>query len=715
MRVLRGRPRTGVGVVVSESFAAAPGRLVSATGMVTTDQVTTDQWSPSGGAAALPGAVPDRRSGAEPTPGPPRSGGGRAIAVSGALYLLLAVLLWWHVWSSHPTSVTTCGCGDSSLFTWFLAWPAHAISHGLNPLYSTALFHPSGVNLLANTAEVGFGIVLAPVTWVFGPVATLNVALTLSPALSALAMFVLLRRWCAWGPAAFVGGLLYGFSPFVLIALTDAHLMLSAAFVPPLVVACLDELLVRQQHRAVASGLTLGALVAVQFFVGTEVLVITVIAAAIGVALVVLYGVLAHRQAVEARRRHAVVGLAAAAVTSVVLLAYPVWFALDGPARLAGRIWGTPLVSYGGTNIVGYLFPQAPSEAVTQLGHRYGGYQAPTLSGQYLGLGVVVVLVLGGVLWRRDRRLWLFAAIGLVSVPLSFGLHLHSWTPWRLFVRLPLMENVIPSRFLVVTYLAVAVMLGLIVDHVHTAALRGRTGDPPVGGPGPDGVGASPRRRLAAGLAALAVAAAAVAPILAYEADGLPLTTTGVVVPSWFRSVAPTLPARQVLLVFPVPFDLIQSAMTWQAVDGMRFAMVGGGGPDAIPQRAGPERAGQAVLGRFSISAGPQTVTPADIPPVRQALDGWGVTTVVVPDPGPLPPYDRVHRVRSTVLLMTAAVGRAPARQSGAWVWTGVNRAGPPLQRSADTLSRCGEGPAVGSVPSIERAVACVIAPPVAP
>ena len=64
------------------------------------------------------------------------------------------------------------------------------------------------------------------------------------------------------------------------------------------------------------------------------------------------------------------------------------------------------------------------------------------------------------IIWCRDRRLWLFGALTLITVPLSFGLTLHGWTLWRLFVRLPLMENVIPSRFLVITYLAVAVMVG---------------------------------------------------------------------------------------------------------------------------------------------------------------------------------------------------------------------------------------------------------------
>ena len=194
--------------------------------------------------------------------------GWRSLLAGAVAYLALSVGSGGTCGRRHPTSTTTCGCGDTSLFTWFLEWPAFAISHGLNPLYSTYLFHPSGINLLSNTAEVGLGVVLAPVTWLFGPIATLNVALTLSPFLSALAMYVLLRRWVSWAPAAFVGGLLYGFSPFVVISLTDAHLMLGHRRRAPLLVLCLDELFVRQRWRPWVTGLAIGVLALVQFSSG---------------------------------------------------------------------------------------------------------------------------------------------------------------------------------------------------------------------------------------------------------------------------------------------------------------------------------------------------------------------------------------------------------------------------------------------------------------
>jgi len=104
--------------------------------------VTTTDRAPAGlrrwgGPSAGPG--PDEGGRARHRPRSTRSGptaGHRRLPGPGAG-------VWWNVWSQHPTSTTTCGCGDTSLFTWFLAWPAYAIAHGLDPLYSTAMFHPT--------------------------------------------------------------------------------------------------------------------------------------------------------------------------------------------------------------------------------------------------------------------------------------------------------------------------------------------------------------------------------------------------------------------------------------------------------------------------------------------------------------------------------------------------------------------------------------------
>ncbi len=64
-----------------------------------------------------------------------------------------------------PSTVTTCGCGDAARFLWYFRWPAVALTHGHDVLYSTYLFHPGGINLLDDTSVVALAVVLAPVTW----------------------------------------------------------------------------------------------------------------------------------------------------------------------------------------------------------------------------------------------------------------------------------------------------------------------------------------------------------------------------------------------------------------------------------------------------------------------------------------------------------------------------------------------------------------------
>ncbi len=675
-------------------------------------------------ATERPVAAPDAGSvdnRARPDAAPPSAGGRGGVPTwipvpmaAGAGYIVLSLALWWHIWTAHPSSTTTCGCSDSSLFQWFLAWPAYAISHGLNPLFSSAQFYPHGINLLSNTAVLGVGIVLAPVTWLFGPIMTFNVAQGIAPALSAFTMFVLLRRWVAWSPAAFFGGLLYGFSPFILVALTDGHLMLSMAPVPPLLVLCLDELLARQRRPPKVAGLLLAGCVVIQFSIGTEELILCAIAAAIGLAIIFLYGLI-HREVLVRRVRYAVIGLAATAGSVVVLLAIPTWYALGGPAYLSSPIWGaSSLISFAGTNLPGLFLPSAPYAKGLAIAHRLGGYQAPTLSGEYLGLGLVAVLFVGLIVFRRDLRLWLFAIVGVLAVWLSMGLSFTGdWSLWNLFVRLPLMENVIPSRFQLVFYLCAAVMLGLILDHVrtwvdrpHIRATSGRT-DGAVGGR----IGA----HRAGSWVALGVALIALVPIFAYYADGLPFTTQPVVLPTWFRQVGPHLNSRQVLLIFPVPFAYIQSALTWQAVDGMAFSQAGGGGPESAEARAGIEAQGDGEMGSVSISAGRSRINSGGVAVTREALNGWRVTMIVIADPQGLPSYEKVHAVRSAVILMTAATGSLPFRQADAWVWTDVENSPPLRLLSAASYADCNRGPQEGTVASIKRSAACVLEAPLPP
>jgi hypothetical protein len=643
------------------------------------------------------------------------SGLGRWAAGAAAflLYFAFSLFAWWHVWSTHPSATLTCPCGDPSLFTWFVEWPAHALSHGQHPIYSTAMGTPHGVNLI-----FGFfpGLVLSPITWIFGPVLTLNLELLLSGPLSAIAMFWLLRRWVRFTPAAFVGGFFYGFSPFVITSLTVAHVNLGLVPIPPLLIGLLDELFFRQRRKPVVVGLLLGLLVAVQFLVGTEVLAMVAIEAVLALVAIVAYGFVRHPA--EARRRapYAIRGLATGAIAAGALLAYPVAFAVAGPAHMGGNVWhGLFDPGQGGAAYKWFVTPE-PVQTVTassgisafSVPWYDGGYQGPLLSAQYFGAGAIAVLVIGVVLWYRDLRLLFFGALTALSVVLSHQ-------AGTLLAGLPAVNNIVSARFALLAFLGASVMLGLIVDHTHRA-LRPRAEREPPGAPGaaPGAATATGVRAWWGVVVAALVSAVTIAPPLAYLSQNLPIAAQAVVLPTWFRVVPPHLSQKDVLLTFPPPFSAKQSAMVWQASAGMTYSMAGAGGTAANPVTAGSAGGGQWVLSRVTYNYGvPVPISSTDIVAVRVALAAWGVTTVVIPNEPDLPAYDQIASTTQAAGLITAATGEAPVLEDGAWTWQHVHLAGAPSTSGAE-LAACLAGLPTHGTAAVAQATSCVHARTVA-
>jgi hypothetical protein len=635
--------------------------------------------------------------------------------VAGALYLVASVALWWHVWSAAggPSSVMTCACTDAGRGVWYLEWSAYALSHGHDLLYSNWLFHPAGFDLLTDTSIQAIGVVMAPVTLLFGPVASFNTAATLVPVVTALSMFWLLQRWVRWTPAAFVGGLFYGFSTFVVVQLAFGWLNLALlALVPPMV-ACLDELLVRQLRSSVKVGLVLGVLVVVEFFVSSEMVVILGVSGLVTVVLLVGHAGRRDPDDLRRRARHAAPGVAVAAGMTTVLLAYPVWLFVAGPAHLSGTLWSTSVPGdLGNTvgNFWSHLGAWGPvsSRFLAAEASVLGGYRGPPVpSPSYLGLGMVAVLAAGMAWWRRDRRLWLFGALGAATALLSLRVGGGHWGPWGIVDHLPFLRDVVQSRFSAVTDLCAAVMLAVVVDRTRAeAARRWRFRRPP----------GSPRRLRSAvpGLVAPVVAAVALVPTGAVLAPNLPLTVQRVDMPRWFTAVAPSLPPSRVLLTYPFATADSQAAIPWQAMAGMRFKMAGGGGPTGTVARAGADSAGFAVLHDASVVvAAAPAISSSNLAAVRKAMRDWQVTTVVVPDDTGLDRYEQARGTAYGVAFLTAVMGTAPTRQTGAWVWSVATTAAPPLALPTAAFDACvALGPAPGGASggaSGAQVAACVL------
>ncbi len=617
-----------------------------------------------------------------------------AHGVAVASYLALAIALWWGVWSGHPTTTATCGCGDTSILTWFMEWPAYALTHGDSLIFSTRALHPQGINLLANTSFLAISLPLAPVTWLFGPVASLNVAATLAPVVGAMSARALLLRWTTWQPAAFAAGLFYGFSPFVMENLALQHVEFATLIIPPLLFLCLDELLIRQRGRSWPWGLALGGLCAVQFFVSSEVLVMCVLAGGIGTLILVVAGLVRSPAEVTSRIRHAAAGLAVAAGCGLVLLAYPAWYAVAGPRSLPHQVW--PDVQFFGATWRTLLLPAGPHDrgpnAILEMYGYFGSHPLPV---GYLGLGLAATLVIGLAWFRRVGLLWFCAAMLAVVESLSLGAA--AW-PWRLFDQIPVLANIVPNRFAGVADLFAAVMLGVIVDRAYASGLQWPARFP-ITWP-----------RLAT-LAALALAALALVPIAA--AYRLPFTTRPVDVPPWFATIGHDVAPSDVMLTYPFASSGLRAPMTWQATGSLRYSLNGGGSitPDPPAHPTPSQRSdARAAFDLVNLSDGflpLPTGALAESARLRLALHDWGTTTIVIPSETTWPTALQGRSVPVAVAYVTAALGVGPVHQADAWVWAVRGAIGLPRVLSQGAFAGCTTSAAVTADPGL--AAACVL------
>ncbi len=421
-----------------------------------------------------------------------------------------------------------------------------------------------------------------------------------------------------------------------------------------------------------------------QFFLSTEVLLITCLFAAVGVLLVVGYVWCAQPEAVGRRIGHALRGAATGVGAATVVLAYPAWFLLRGPAHLTGPIWSNGSISQFG-NTLSSFWSTGGLAHLQQVMLRFGGYQGPILPVLgYLGPGVIVVAVAGVILWRHDRRLLLFGAVGLIAAAVSLRPGPGYWVPWQALRHIPWVGDVVEVRFSIVVVLCTSAMVAVTLDRAR-AWLAGRQ---PIGRHG--------------SLAAVVLALAVLLPTVLALRSEVPLTTRAVVLPAWYAEVGASLPPGNVLLSYPVPFSGLQSSQAWQAVNRMRYAEAGGGGPEGQAGRAGRARAGFEVLlaASFAVGAAPGP-SRSNLAAVRSALTDWGVTVIVVPDQSRLPLYEQGRSTAYALALFTAVLGRPPTYDHAAWVWRAVPVNGRPVTISAAAFEACTSLTAPAAAPCV--------------
>jgi hypothetical protein len=162
----------------------------------------------------------------------------KAIAAA-AFYFVVTAILGRDV-LAHPTTSVLSGPGDSLLNAAILHWDATHVPL-TDSWWQFPVFYPSRDAMAFSEHLLGLSPVATPLDWLFGPMAAYNVLALLTFPLCALAMYALMWRLTASSAAAFLSGLVFGFSPYRVAQLT--HLQMLAIFWSPLMLLALHAYL----------------------------------------------------------------------------------------------------------------------------------------------------------------------------------------------------------------------------------------------------------------------------------------------------------------------------------------------------------------------------------------------------------------------------------------------------------------------------------------
>ena len=296
----------------------------------------------------------------------------------------------------------------------------------------------------------GPSLLLAPITLALGDVATWNAIMFAAPVLAAWTAFALCRHLCGAALPAFVGGYVFGFSPYVLSQMQGAPQLalvgLAAAARPP-----------RDPPRrglAVRPPLRRGRRRSSwrpSFSVSTEVLATTAFFGALTLAVAWLR--LPERRAALRRTagRLAIAGAAAAVVVSPLL-----YYLLFGHRTLPEHALEAFPADLLSLVVPGALLAASPE--------RVGG-SVPTWATDGAYLGVPLLVLVGLFAWRQRRSraaqvlLAAFAAaavFGLGRTLIVGGHDTNVPMPWTPFAEVPFLRYAIPLRFTLYAFLAAA-------------------------------------------------------------------------------------------------------------------------------------------------------------------------------------------------------------------------------------------------------------------
>jgi hypothetical protein len=391
-------------------------------------------------------------------------------------YAVLAVIMTWPVAAQLGTRIPA-GADDTWVHYWTFWWMKRSITQGDNPFYTNLLFHPQGVSLTnQNVAWLNIATWL-PLQAIVGSNAAYSLLFIATFALNGFSMYLLARELIGSPPAAFVGGLIYGFWPYILSHYGHPNMMVTCWI--PLALLYLHRTL---EGKKVRDALLTGLFLALTGLTRWQLLV----TGGVVISLYLLYRCLSEK-ACRTRRTLGLLALAGLVAGAVMApLAAPVAVAyLTQPDTEEMLLLDEQAISQ--TDLLAYVLPSRNhplwSDAAYQV---YKNFIDNKVYVAFLGYTTLALALWGAVRDWRQARFWLLAALVYILLALGPQLRVNG----QLYPQVPMPYRLVgdlwfvrilrkPDRFNVFLGLPVGMLASLGVAALARQHSPGR-GTPPL-------------------------------------------------------------------------------------------------------------------------------------------------------------------------------------------------------------------------------------------
>lgn len=357
---------------------------------------------------------------------------------------------------------------DPTVMMWLFEWWPYALAHHINVFLTNLVWAPAGFNLASMTSIPLLAIVAYPFTRVLGLVSAYNIVTLIAPPAAALCTYALCRRLTGKFWPSLIGGYVFGFSAYMLGQLL-AHLCLVMVFAFPLAAYIV---VARFQGRfGPASFVALLALTfAAQFLIDLELFAIGILFGALTLAAIICYS-----PPTERRRYYAEIPLISGSLVTATIAVSPYIYYFLMFSRLRQPFWSAESFS---TDLLNFLIP-TPANLLGA--NRWAESISRHFPGRLMEQSGYVAFPVFVMVFMWARRNWhqpvckAIVAVLLAGCVATLGPWLHvggdakSILPWLAFVRMPLLEHVLPARLMVIVSLLLAVIVALWIAQTAVA------------------------------------------------------------------------------------------------------------------------------------------------------------------------------------------------------------------------------------------------------